>query len=418
MPLATVRKRYRDKDKPNEKFMGFQCDYVDQHGKRHAKLFSLERDAKAYLAKVAPEVRAGTHTPERQSITVAEAADLWLDHCRTVEKLVSATITQYTNHVRRHIKPNIGNLKLSDLSAARIEKFKDDMLRVGTSRAMVVKVLVSTKAILKEAMRQGKVAQNVAIGVKPPKAKSGDRPKLKIGRDVPTKNEIRDILKAAEGSRWHAILATAALAGLRSSELRGLMWSDVDLAQVTIHVQRRADENNEMGPPKSEAGDRVIQVSSLLTNILKRWKLGCPKGELGLCFPTGIGTVESHANIANRAWYKFQVDLGIVKPATYEDGKPIMEPVLDEKGKPVIGAKGKPEMRQSSRPKYGLHAARHFFASCMIEAGHLPKRLQEMMGHASLQMTYDRYGHLFPAGDGERAKMESAADFLHATKTA
>ena len=105
---------------------------------------------------MAPEVRAGTHTPERQSITVAEAADLWLDHCQTVEKLVSATITQYTNHVRRHIKPNIGNLKLSDLSAARIEKFKDDMLRVGTSRAMVVKVLVSTKAILKEAMRQGK----------------------------------------------------------------------------------------------------------------------------------------------------------------------------------------------------------------------------------------------------------------------
>jgi integrase len=228
----------------------------------------------------------------------------------------------------------------------------------------------------------------------------------------------RPACTTAEGSRWHAILATAALAGLRSSELRGLMWSDVDLTQVTIHVQRRADENNEMGPPKSEAGDRVIQVSSLLTNILKRWKLVCPKGELGLCFPTGIGTVESHANIANRAWYKFQADLGIVKPATYEDGKPIMEPVLDEKGKPVIGANGKPEMRQSSRPKYGLHAARHFFASCMIEAGHLPKRLQEMMGHASLQMTYDRYGHLFPAGDGERAKLESAADFLHATKTA
>jgi hypothetical protein len=40
------------------------------------------------------------------------------------------------------------------------------------------------------------------------------------------------------------------------------------------------------------------------------------------------------------------------------------------------------------------------------------------MGHASLQMTYDRYGHLFPAGDGERAKMESAVDFLHATKSA
>jgi integrase len=369
--MATVRKRYRDKEKT--KFMGWQADYFDQNGRRLAKLFKLEREAKAHLDKVVPEVRARVHTPARESITVAAAAQLWLDRCENVDKLVSATITQYRNHVENHISPDLGAEKLSQLNAPRIEEFRDSMLRKGASRAMVVKVLVSLKAILSEAQRKGKVAQNVALGVKPPKAKSGDRPKLKIGRDVPTKDEIRDLLKAS-------------LAGLRSSELRGLMWSDIDLKQGTIHVQRRADENNEMGPPKSEAGDRVIQVSSLLTNILKRWKLAYPKGELELCFPTGIGTVESHANIANRGWYRFQSELGIVDA----DG----------------------------RPKYGLHAARHFFASCMIEAGHLPKRLQEMMGHASLQMTYDRYGHLFPAGDGERAKMESAADFLYATKTA
>src|SRR5260370_7397909 len=110
MPLATVRKRYRNKDKPNEKFMGFQCDYVDQHGKRHAKLFSLERDAKAYLAKVAPEVRAGTHTPERQSITVADAADLWLEHCQTVAHLLRPTSTQYSTLLRRTLQPNTSHL--------------------------------------------------------------------------------------------------------------------------------------------------------------------------------------------------------------------------------------------------------------------------------------------------------------------
>jgi integrase len=382
--MATVRKRYRDAAKTQ--FMGFQADYFDQHGARHAKLFKFEREAKAYLKKVAPEVDAGIHTPPRNSVTVAVAAQNWLDHCETVEKLASATITQYENHVRKHIEPKIGHLKLSHLTAADIEKFKDDLLRAGMSRAMVVKVLVSTKAILREAMRQHKVAQNVALSVRPPKAKSGDRPKLKIGRDVPTKDEMRNILAAAEGSRWHAVLATAALAGLRSSELRGLKWADVDFAQGTIHVQRRADERNKMGPPKSEAGDRVIQVSSLLVSILKRWKLVCPKGGLDLCFPTGIGTIESHANIANRAWYRFQRDLRIV----------------DAEG----------------RPSYGLHSARHFFASNMIDKGADPKRLQEWMGHASLQMTMDRYGHLFPAGDGERAKMESAADFLHATKSA
>src|SRR5215469_441965 len=220
MALAKVRKRYRNAaDRAADQPMGWQADYIDQHGKRHAKLFRLKRDADQWLAKIVPEVKAGTHTPSRNSITVNDAAALWLDRCENVEKLVSATITQYRNHVRHHIGPHIGTVRLSELTAERIEKFKDDMLRAGTSRAMVVKVLASTKAILKEAMRQGKVGQNVATGVAAPKAKSGDRPKLKIGRDIPTKDEMRRILEAIDGTRWHPIDATAALAGLRSSEL-------------------------------------------------------------------------------------------------------------------------------------------------------------------------------------------------------
>jgi integrase len=134
-------------------------------------------------------------------------------------------------------------------------------------------------------------------------------------------------------------------------------------------VQRRADENNLMGAPKSEAGDRIIQVSSLLINILKRWKLACPPGGLDLCFPTGIGTVESHANMANQGWYALQIKAGIV----------------NDRG----------------RAKYGLHAARHFFASNMIDKGTDPKRLQEWMGHASLQMTI---GSLRPSISGGRRR--------------
>src|SRR5262249_33183562 len=114
--MAVVRKRFRNKGKPDQKFMGWRADYIDQHGKRHTKLFGREREAKAYLTKVRPEVEAGTHTPERQSITVADAAALWLDHCEKVEKLVSATITQYKNHVRLYInnqRIGIGRIKLS-----------------------------------------------------------------------------------------------------------------------------------------------------------------------------------------------------------------------------------------------------------------------------------------------------------------
>jgi len=51
-----------------------------------------------------------------------------------------------------------------------------------------------------------------------------------------------------------------------------------------------------------------------------------------------------------------------------------------------------------------LHALRHFFASWAIEQGFTPKRLQALLGHSSIQMTFDRYGHLFPSLEDDHAK--------------
>ncbi len=57
------------------------------------------------------------------------------------------------------------------------------------------------------------------------------------------------------------------------------------------------------------------------------------------------------------------------------------------------------------QPKYGLHSLRHAAASLFIEQGFSPKRVQTLMGHSSIQMTFDTYGHLFPAADDDRVAM-------------
>jgi len=406
LAFATVRKRYRDKEKT--KFMGFQADYIDQNGKRHAKLFKRERDAKDWLTEVVPEVKAGTHAPHRESILVAQAADLWIERVETVLKRHSSTITQYRNHIRLHIVPAIGAVKLSVLSGPAIEEFQDRLLRDG-SRAMAQKVMISLKAILANAKRTGKVAVNHAAGVKLPPPGSGDRrQKPKIGETIPTKDELKAILARVDGTRWQPLLLTAALAGLRSSELRALRWPNVDIEDIeraSIHIVERADERNKFDAPKSEAGTREIPIPSLLANTLRRWRAVCAKrknGELDLVFPTGAGTVESHANIANRGWYAPQCEAGILKQKVGDDGRP----VFHQDGKPVMV------------PKYGLHVLRHFAASFWIQQGHLPKLVQELMGHASIVMTLDLYAALFPAGADEREKMEKAVAFLTPIKTA
>ena len=194
----------------------------------------------------------------------------------------------------------------------------------------------------------------------------------------------------------------AVFTGLRASELRGLRWCDVDLKKSVVHVRQRADRYNELGPPKSEAGERSIPLPPELANTLRELHLqaGRPKGDK-LVFPNGAGNVESLANIINRGLTPPQIRAGVSVRVTNTIGKP----VFDDKGKPVAKAK-----------YTGMHALRHFYASWCINRrkdGGLelpPKLVQQRLGHSSIVMTMDRYGHLFPTGDdgAELADAEKA----------
>lgn len=134
-----------------------------------------------------------------------------------------------------------------------------------------------------------------------------------------------------------------------------------------VHVRQRADLWGVIGDPKSAAGDRAIPLAPLVVNTLREWRLACPRGALGLVFPNGAGNVESHANIAARGF------------------EPLQRACFGE-------------------VKYRLHSLRHFFASWAIERGFTPKRLQALLGHSSIQMTFDTYGHLFPSLEDDHAK--------------
>lgn len=373
--MASIRKRTWKS--AGEEKTAWIADYFDQGGKRHIKTFSTKKAADAWLVTARGEVARGVHTPENASITVAEAAELWIGKSE-LEDLERSTIRQYRNHADMHIKPLIGAEKLARLSRPVIEAFRDDLLRKN-SRAMARKVLASLKSILGEAQRRGLVAHNSAQPVKVD-VKTRDKSKLAVGRDIPSKEEVQTILAKAEG-RWRPFFVTAIFTGMRASELRGLTWDAVDFTRNVLHVRQRANLWGEIGAPKSAAGAREIPMAPMVVNALREWRLACPRqkpsdgdgeGRLWLVFPNGNGKVESHANIANRGFYALQIAAGMVG----EDG----------------------------RPKYGLHSLRHFFASWAIEQGFSPKRVQALLGHSSIQMTFDVYGHLFPSLEEDHAK--------------
>src|SRR5215469_6655678 len=325
-------------------------DYI-ANGSRHIETFARKKDADAREAQVTVDVGRGIHTATSKSITVAEAADDWINYIEG-EGRERTTIHRYREIVRLHIVPRLGNEKLAKLTTPRINMFRDELVK-SMSRAMAKKVLVALKATLKDAKRRGNVAQNVASDVS---ITSHGRinPKLEIGRDIPTRDEVQRIIDAAKPGNGRALLLTAALTGMRASELRGLRWSDVDLGKRQIHVRQRADRYRKIGAPKSAAGMRTIPIGDMVVNILREWKLQCPKGSKNLVFPTLVGTVEHYPNVVQKYFI----------PALLAAG------VVDNKGKPKYG---------------GMHALRHFYASWCINTG--------------IVMTLDVYGHLFPSHD-------------------
>ncbi len=377
--MATVRRRAWT-TAAGEKKSSWVADYFDQGGKRHLKTFPTKKAADGWLVTTRHEVVSGIHTPENASITVAEAGELWIRKGE-VDGLERSTLAKYRNHLHLHINPDLGGVRLARLTRPMIEKFRDDLVgRLSTPMAR--KTLGSLKALLNDAQRRGLVAQNVAQRVKIDTRKR-DKKKLAVGRDIPSKAEVRAIIDYAEG-RWRPLLLTAAFTGLRASELRGLTWDDIDLDKKVIHVRQRADQWGEIGSPKSQAGHRTIPMSPMVFNTLREWKMACPKagvtgespGRLHLVFPNGQGKAESHANIVNRGFDPIQVKAGVAESHATKKG---------DDGAPVMVA------------KYGMHGLRHFFASWAIEQEFTAKKLQSLLGHSSIQMTFDTYGHLFPS---------------------
>ena len=276
-------------------------DYKDQNGNRALKTFAKQKDAEAWKVTALHEVQLGTHTRASASKTVAEAWEMWLEQCEA-DNLEFGTIRGRRQHLNHHVRPFIGNVKLSDLTTPRLYDFDSNLRAKGCSIAMRRKIGTSLKTMLSFAQRRGLVAQNVALSVRiKSDSRESSRGPLRVGVDFPSMAELNSLIENSTPRR-RPFIVTAIFTGLRLSELRGLCWPDVDLEAGMIHVRQRADAWGKMGPPKSKAGKRDIPLAPIVVNALKQWQKDCPQGPLNLVFPNNRGKIERMWNIHEHTW--------------------------------------------------------------------------------------------------------------------
>ena len=361
------------------------ADYADQYGVRRLRTFPTNAAARRWWEdEGAASVREGTHTARHASKTVAEAGAAWLARCERGgeedEPLERATVREYRGHLDRYINHpaiGIGAVKLADLDYDDVKAFLLRVRDAGTSAAMVRKIRTSLSALLSDAVEGRLVAKHaIRDGQRNRRRRHKDREARKI--EMPTKDQLRAMIEAADDD-FRPLLVTAIFTGMRISELRGLIWAHVDLEKGIIQVRQRADRFNAIGAPKSEAGNRDIPLAPMVKNTLAKWRLRCPrqgggKGTPHYVFPTSSGTVQSLGNLYCRKFAPLQIRCGIT----------------------IAGG----------RARFGFHALRHAAASLFIEQGFMAKKLQVMMGHSSIQMTFDTYGKLFPSPEDDARAMK------------
>lgn len=180
--------------------------YTDFAGKRRIRSFEKKREADAYHASVGTDLRSGIHVPDSQSVTVAEAGRLWLEGCE-LDELERSTLDYYRQHLERHIVPLIGAVKLSRLTVPMVRAF-EDKLKLDRSPTMVRKARVSLGALLTDAQERGLVGQNVVRALRARRRRGKDvrsaarqSSKLRVGVDIPSPDEIRAIINAANDDR-------------------------------------------------------------------------------------------------------------------------------------------------------------------------------------------------------------------------
>ncbi|PKP68361.1 MAG: site-specific integrase [Alphaproteobacteria bacterium HGW-Alphaproteobacteria-4] len=366
--MATIRKRTLPSG-----LVRWQVDFTDQAGKRRSKLFPRRKDADVYLVKVRSLVANHTYLADSDSTTVAGAAKSWLDHCevrcKTGRRMERSTLRGYSDYVRLHLtapEVGIGDKLIAQLTRRHVNEFRDRLLLNGRSEHLTRRALSVLKLALDHAIDNGQLFTNAAQGVRVIKSS-----RIEHKAPVPTKEAIRALIEVAEED-FKPHLIVSALGGLRASELRGLRWTDVDFDKGFLRIRQRADAYNQMGEPKSRAGFRDIPAGPMVLNALRRWKLRCPKNALDLVFPAPQGGILQHTKTQARF-------------------RKLLEKV-------------EVTMR--------WHDLRHFAVSLWIEQGFSIKEVMTFAGHSSIQMTMERYGHLFPSPDHQKAMAMVEAKLL------
>lgn len=402
--MAHVRKiTHRPRRDGGRPTVSWQARWKDPNGKGRAKNFDRKAEAEAHLAGLAAAGGSSTMTIRQ----LGEAHHSYFAALVRAGQREQATLDGYKTALDVHLANDrdFAKVRLCDLTTPRVQQHLTEVfLRTG-SLGVVGKQRRALVRWCKHGQQNGWLAANVAAATEI--EKPSDRPEENEERVViPPKADLAAVLRAAEegaqAARDTAMVRLLLFAGLRASELLGLADDAVAATRkgTDVHVRERLERRyGVLGKVKSGAGRRDIPIGPQAALAVRAWRLQrgparafvsaapATRGELvrGRLFPAPDGApLWSYQAMLRQMWRPLMKRAGLLR----------MVPDAKGKNRPVVA--------------FTPHALRHAFASIHIENGVDPKRLQKLMGHSTLALTMDLYGHLWRDEDRDEAMVAAA----------
>lgn len=325
-------------------------------GKQRWKTFTRRKAAERFLTTTVKTLQDGTYR-EIRPVIFKGFAEKWLAGLGAGVK--PSTARSYRSIIDRQLLPAFGERQLGSLTVDDVNAYlagQEGKLRPKTLR----NVLVLLGKLFADAVESGHLAVNRLVKSKALRRPKALRPEDDAEVEILDAAEVNKLLDAVEPHSAPLYLM-AVSTGMRLGELLGLQWGDIDWAARQIRVRRTLYKGTYY-LPKSKKSRRAIDVGDQVLGAL-RGRERARHGEAGTppeapVFTTPDGRLIDPDNLRHRVWARALTAAGL-RHVT-------------------------------------MHSLRHTFASLLIAQGENPKYVSEQMGHASIQITMDRYGHLFP----------------------
>lgn len=322
---------------------------------------------------------------KQENITVVSWFNVWVEIYKE-PSVKKGTIALYKDIFNRYLQNTIGSRKLKDIRGEHIQKIYNDLKKEGYSKSTIELVSILLSGMYKQAIKNKMIRENPVPLTTLPRVDGHKEPQIM------TVCQQKIFMDYVKHSYLRVLFLLALATGMRSGELRGLEWKNIDLKNKVINIKKSLLYiNNDyiLDEPKTKSSIREIPIIDSACTILKEHKI-------------------EQAKLRVLMGSKWKPKEGLDDLVfTSKTGYPINRDVLKQQMNYVLASIRKDGIKYDH---YTPHDLRHTFASRSIENGVQPKVLQTILGHSKLSTTMDLYVHIMP--DTKAKEMQCNAGII------